>query len=390
MPDNFFFLDERRECEYRQKLLGLFGSSLIGYWPMNEASGTVAADYAPAVNLMTNGGFETAGAGGADIWGTWSETAGNGALADEAVLVHGGSHAAKLTAGAAANTEVTNTIAVVPGKDYSLNFWTEGDGTNGGRYAVYDVTNAAYIVAVTATGITGAAYAQINRGFTTPASCVSIRIELWCPTANGGIAYFDDVQLIGQKHGTYVGVTLGQLGIGDGLTCPLFDGVNDYMQPPAGFRAAFNPQEGTLCLWLKNNIAWADATIRGLFRISIDGNNLVQIDKGGSNIIDFYYIAGGVTNLVQRATTETAWSHVSLTWSTSALPTGEMKAYFGGLQVGATQTGLGVWAGVPIAFYTNIGTITDTPNFVWDGWIAHACALNRAATPGEVVAAAII
>ena len=40
----------------------------------------LAATCAAQDNPVTNGGFETAGTGGADIWGTWTETAGDGAL----------------------------------------------------------------------------------------------------------------------------------------------------------------------------------------------------------------------------------------------------------------------------------------------------------------------
>ena len=38
----------------------------------------------------------------------------------------------------------------------------------------------------------------------------------------------DMIDAVAAHNGTYTGVTLGQPGIGDGLTCPLFDGANDY------------------------------------------------------------------------------------------------------------------------------------------------------------------
>src|SRR3972149_11511009 len=106
----------------------------IAYWPLWEASGSVAYDYS-IVDIL-NGGFETAGAGGADVWATWDETAGDGALSNETTIVHGGSDAAKITAGSTANTKVANTITVRPGIEYVLRFWTRGDGTYGGRYGV--------------------------------------------------------------------------------------------------------------------------------------------------------------------------------------------------------------------------------------------------------------
>lgn len=143
--------------------------------------------------LATNGGFETAGAGGADVFGTWTETAGDGAIADEAVVVSAGSHACKLTAGVTVNTEVTQPVTVVPGQTYAFAFAARGDATYAGRYGVYDVTNAAYIIAATSTGVTAAAYSSMTVEFVAPVDCVSARLELWCPSTNGGIAYFDAV-----------------------------------------------------------------------------------------------------------------------------------------------------------------------------------------------------
>ena len=54
--------------------------------------------------LLSNPGFETAGGGGADVWGSWTESAGDGALANEVAIVNSGSDAAKVTAGATTNT----------------------------------------------------------------------------------------------------------------------------------------------------------------------------------------------------------------------------------------------------------------------------------------------
>jgi len=145
---------------------------------------------------VDNPGFETAGGGGADVFANWSETAGDGAIALETSLVNEGSGACKLTAGATANTEVTQNITVVAETDYELRFYAcGGDATNEGRFAIYDVTNGAYIEAVAATGITSIEYTEVAQEFTTPAGCISIRIEFWCPTTNLKIAYFDSVIL---------------------------------------------------------------------------------------------------------------------------------------------------------------------------------------------------
>ena len=146
--------------------------------------------------LLSNGGFETAGAGGADIWADWSETAGTGALANETTIVHSGDDACKITAGGDLDTRVTQTATVVAEREYKLKFWTRGDGTYQGRYDVYDTTNMAFIVAEdTPTGVTGTDYTEVTSVFTTPAGCVEVLIRFFCPTTDTGVCYIDDVSL---------------------------------------------------------------------------------------------------------------------------------------------------------------------------------------------------
>ncbi|MFA6509515.1 MAG: LamG-like jellyroll fold domain-containing protein [Candidatus Peribacteraceae bacterium] len=185
-------------------------TSLVSWWDLGENAGTrydshgtnhlsqsFANIIAPPVygsELLTNGGFETAGAGGADVFGTWTDNVDDGAIDDETTLVQGGGHAAKLTRNTSGPT-VTQDVAVTAGAIYRFSFWTRGDGTNAGRYYVYDATNGVYIGAITQTGITSTAYTLFTYDFTAPTGCTSVRVSVIAPTANGGIAYFDDVSL---------------------------------------------------------------------------------------------------------------------------------------------------------------------------------------------------
>lgn len=147
-------------------------------------------------NFVANGGFETAGGGGADIWGSWTETVSDGALANETTEVHAGSDACKITAGSSVDTEVEQTFAVVAGRRYRLSMWARGDATYGGRYSVYDESNTADIVAITATGVTAAAYSQVTKDFIAPSGCSSVSVHLWCPSTDTGVCYFDDVSIV--------------------------------------------------------------------------------------------------------------------------------------------------------------------------------------------------
>jgi hypothetical protein len=144
-----------------------------------------------SAELVTNGGFETAGGGGADVFGSWAETPGWGSIADETTLVHSGSHAAKLDG----NAYVLQQHAVTPGATYQLSLWTRGDGTHDGQVEVYDVTNGWVLLVHTMTGVAGTAYTQMTYPFTAPAGCTEIGVALWGYTVTAGIAYFDDVSV---------------------------------------------------------------------------------------------------------------------------------------------------------------------------------------------------
>ncbi len=197
----------RKRPLFRDTFGGVLGASLSDQWTAalgafeldgaGRARGkTLAAD---GNELLANIGFETAGAGGADVFANWTENAGDGAIARTTVAgeFHSGVAACKLARGAAAGVpaQVDQVITVVPGVTYTLTFWTRGDGTNAGRYYIYDVTNGAVIVDYTETGVTGAAFAQKQVTFTAPAGCVSARMQLLCPAANSGWACFDDTSL---------------------------------------------------------------------------------------------------------------------------------------------------------------------------------------------------
>lgn len=157
---------------------------------------TALTDASPTAVTVENPGFETAGAGGADVFASWTETAGDGAIADEGTLVNAGSHACKLTAGTTANTKVHQaSITVIAGVRYTPKFHTRGDGTYAGQYGIYDVTNGADIVAIKTTGVTGTSFTLVSQSLTAPAGCTEIRIDLWCPSTNGGAAYYDTVSI---------------------------------------------------------------------------------------------------------------------------------------------------------------------------------------------------
>lgn len=257
--------------QYLARVRSIRPASLVAYWPLSESAGRIARDVigsTAVVDVLRNGAFETPGAGGADVWAWWSETAGDGTTTDETAIVHGGSHAARLTSGPSANTRIIQTsIPVLPGASIAFTFWTRGDGTNAGRYAVYDETNSAWIRSLTSTGVTGTTYAQVTYNITVPAACYSLRVDFWSPSANGGSAYFDDAALTWSRplDGIYAasGITYAQPGIGDGKTSVQVSGASTCCQiGNQAFNTLFPSNVGSAIMWGKVDSAarWTDAT----------------------------------------------------------------------------------------------------------------------------------
>jgi hypothetical protein len=259
---------------YRSRILGWRPAA---YWPMADQAGPVAADavgtLSAAVECLSDGGFEIAGEGGADLYACWTERLADGALADETTLVHGGSHAFKATAGPSATTWVLQVFPVTPGQTYTFSFYTRGDGANAGRWAVMDETHYVYLQTLTSTGVAGTTYALVTQDFTAPAGCTMMRLYLACPAGDGGSAYFDDASVVGRGRMdaalAAAGVTFGEPGIGDGLTSLYFSGDNTYAQMGTGFfDSIWDGDRGSAIAWGKVDAPWTgDTTFRYLFHV---------------------------------------------------------------------------------------------------------------------------
>lgn len=367
---------------YIDKVLGIEPANLVGLWPQGESSGSVSLDKSvhrhhgaytdvdlgqPGVpgmrmtsvgcdgvdsfnnihsaglandTLLSNGGFETAGAGDPDFWADWTESAGDGALANETTNKHEGTDAAKLTAGAGGNTQVYQVATVVAGKKYRLRFWTRGDGTYDGRYQVWDNDNSANIVVTTVTGVTGTAYASVVAEFTAPAGCTSARISLRCPVTDTGVCYFDACEV--RSMDGFLGDELSVVTWG----AMSADGV------------------------------WIDTTVRQLLSIGVDANNLVQMGRTATNNqIALTYKAGGTAEtLLDTSITDTSFHMWGLTASKS---NNRVRAFVDDVQTGSDQAIAGTWLGDIDATLACIGASATTPADVHSGPSGPSAAWNK-------------
>lgn len=116
-------------------------TSLAAYWNLNENGGTDNAIDAHSTNdltptfaeLITNGGFETAGGGGADVFANWVESVtGTATITDEGTIVDAGSHSAKLIGSNGANIADMYQGMLVSGRRYTYSFRARNDAGTGG------------------------------------------------------------------------------------------------------------------------------------------------------------------------------------------------------------------------------------------------------------------
>lgn len=189
------------------------------------------------------------------------------------------------------------------------------------------------------------------------------------------------------RHGVYTGVDLAQSQ--PPFICPLWDGVNDVGNVySAGLAGAFNKDEGSAVLWYKVNSSGvlSDATARRLLSLRADASNVVALHRTTTNNqFTCTYSAGGTAKSVNITNTSVAWQHVAITWSKAA---DQMIVYLNGTQTGATQTGLGVWAGALASTGCNIGALLSTPTQPWHGYLAHAALWSTPLSAPQILALA--
>lgn len=187
------------------------------------------------------------------------------------------------------------------------------------------------------------------------------------------------------QDGTYNSVALGQPGIGDGHTAAGYDGATSYLNIlTAAFIGRFNGQAGSFLQWMMTS-AWADGIRRDQAFIQVDAANFIIVRKDpAANQMSWLYNAGGVLDgVVIGGLADIIWVPIGLTWDLNAGATGELRAFYNGAQVGATQVGLGTWVGA----LTNavLGATNVAPANVHDGNLGNSIIWDRAITPAEML-----
>ena len=192
-----------------QALAKIMGYAPAG-WQLDAGNGYTTTDARPLVGaeLLLNGGFEaytgTANDATSDTWTGWQtvETPEHFAYVQAVTTAkHGGAAAVKLTTGSTyGSAYLTQTTAVEPGTEYTLRYWTRGDGGSGQiSVALHDADHAGqyggrFFYADSL--VTGSAWTERRVTFTTPAGCNNLTLYVWNPSALNSYALVDDVSLL--------------------------------------------------------------------------------------------------------------------------------------------------------------------------------------------------
>lgn len=163
-----------------------------------------AASYDGGADMLVNGGFETAGGGGADVFGTWVEDTDGGNLtltrASTTPDPNSGSWYCEMySVNATGVGNVYQDVTVVSGSYYRLSLYSR-IGTiyadQQGKVGIYDNSNSEWIISKEPTGLfSSTEWQQGTHFFTAPPGCTSVRIYLYQSVISDTYVHYDDVKL---------------------------------------------------------------------------------------------------------------------------------------------------------------------------------------------------
>lgn len=183
-------------------------SQVLAYtpgWELDTANGYARTQPRPlsGVELMTNVSFDahtgTADDATTDSWTDWqvlyaNDAQGHSALAS--TTAHTSGKAVKLTHGVGATyVDFRQAVNVLPATEYTLTFWTRGDGVGQLAFTLYDLGNSQRITEIVDCGVTGTAWTEVRRTFTTLAVTSVLGVIFFAPIADNAAAWVDDVSL---------------------------------------------------------------------------------------------------------------------------------------------------------------------------------------------------
>lgn len=186
------------------------------------------------------------------------------------------------------------------------------------------------------------------------------------------------------RNGVYSNITLGGVGIGDGLTAPIYNGNNSQAALySASLAGAWNGETLTLNIWI-NADDWTDGVARGIYHYRADSNNQIFVYKAtntGRITISNNIGATGISSANIDGLTA-GWHCVTLVID---YPSTQVIVYVDGL-LKSVRTSINQWSGALDATYNWLGRTTVSSN--WLGRLAHHVLWSAVFAPPDVSRAA--
>ncbi len=277
---------------------------------------------------------------------------------------------------------IFQTVSVVAGTSYTFSFYARRGTATEAKYSIFDVTNAADIVAATTyySAINGVSDTRVEVAFTAPPGCTSARVYVMRDNGSSGTTFVRRMQFemgasasVYQKNTTTVGgsgnhasqATSGARPVlkAGGLT--RYDGSDDNLLttlvPSAAMTLAF---KGKITSASKGIISSRTASTDAVeLAINASGNLIANVGSGVlTGASDIRGITGIGILVFDASTTELYWN---------------------GSQVDSDARAGSVNTTVP--FRVGCRNTSGTGSLFADADIYQALAINRALTPAEVL-----
>lgn len=288
-------------------------NNMVSWWNLSETSGTrhdhfgtndLTENFNAIISpTVLNGGFETAGTGGADVFGTWNEiTAGTSTINSDTTNKHSGTAGCRFDIDASnSNAQITQPLLLVVNKKYTYSYWAKASNTSSAlKITGLGSTQAAVSLTTSFVNYTGTAAAtsttfDITRQTGTSQSIYVDDITLTAAEVQGGIGLAssspslsgDGTNTWNDLSGNHVNVTqstgnarpayqpVSQNGRG-GL---LFDGINDMLAVSSGI-TPLQVAAKTMFLVVKPSVT-APGETKGIFGTPTGNFYVGQANAGG-------------------------------------------------------------------------------------------------------------
>ena len=237
--------------------------------------------------------------------------------------------------------------------------------------------------------LTGAGPSAAGGGYTSKVLGIETAnlIAYW-PLSEAAGAVADNAEGTAARDGAYDGPTLGQPGIGDGATCPSFDGINDNVAIySASLATAFDGDKGTYSVWFKAAAIPTTGYICGFF---VDGNNYFQVYRFNADTYRFKCnTAASFIGPAYAGFTDGTWWNVVFTWLYDGSANTDYEIFRNGSSIDATQKSVGQLTG-SIGNDSRIGTENAGGGNPYAGWIAHCAVWDKVLSDAQILALATV